>query len=271
MCGITDADIKALYNEGKGKSYPEIAQILYDKIANDSNYRSYLKELFEQTNQSSLEIHKKILSKFDVVFTTNFDNAFECCCDDNNIKYNVHKLPIFNPFILFKNVENTKDIVHLHGYNIDEIYIFKQSDYDAYYPSVSGEVAGSHELEDFLRCVIKYTNLIFIGFSFDDKIINEFIGRVLNEIKIEKDLHKKLFFREHPYEEVEHYAIIPEDFENIEEIEKLGIKPITFSVSSQFHRRMFKEIPNILDEITTKLTSQLTTKEEVGEEAADKK
>ena len=47
----------------------------------------------------------------------------------------LQKLPNFNVLTLFKE----KTIVYLHGNNDDKHYIFREEEYDSYYPSVSGK------------------------------------------------------------------------------------------------------------------------------------
>lgn len=227
------------------KGYPGTASEIYKRINNHDDYLNFLSEQFEPQTCEYTSLHIKIIKNFQAIFTTNYDNAFErAFIDIEKVKgedFKRQNFPNFDPFTLF----DKPTIVYLHGNNDERIYIFRKEEYDIYYPSISGNNGGSHELEDFLRGIFKKINLIFIGFSFDDSYFIGFLTKVLKEMEIESKIHEDIFERKHPREHVTHFAIISDDdASNINEIKKIGLGVITYE------KEKHRQIGLILEKLT---------------------
>lgn len=207
------------------KGFPGTASEICGRLGDYDKYTTFMAEQFEPRNCRYTSLHEILLEQFKVILTTNYDAAFEKCCQKKGLRINPQKLPNFNVFTLFQDLT----IVYLHGNNEERKYIFTREEYDSYYPSISG-IEGSHELESFLREVVKKINLIFIGFSFKDPYIYSFIAGVMNEIVKEEEIHQRTFKQDHPQNNIQHFVILADDKKDaIEEITKLKrLRVITY-------------------------------------------
>lgn len=230
--------------------YPEAASYIFKQINNEKLFSEYLKELFSSPNVDATTLHIDIIKKFNLIFTTNYDNAFEVASKREKENFKIQKFPYFNPFTLMKN----KTIIYLHGNNDEGLYVFKKSEYDAYYPSVKkgknvNPIRPSYELENFLKYIFSLINLVFIGFSFKDKYFINFLTKTIFQIKEQRELYRAIFKKEHPHENVEHFAIVPENFENMDKLNELNIKIINYSVGKHFGSPKHRDISLILNSL----------------------
>ena len=237
-------DKNEVINWIKDKGHPKTASEIYKKIDDPEKYLDFLSEQFEPTVCNFTSAHEQIIDNFEFIFTTNFDTAFENVINKRGsrgqtIDFSVQKFPNFNPF----NLSNEINIVYLHGNNNERRYIFREEEYKKYYPSISGE-SGSYQLENFLKDIFTKMNLIFIGFSFDDRYLTPFLRKMikeetLNEIKIYKDT----FGVEPPKSSISHFAFVSDDNPNIDEIREIGLNLIIYK------KGRYVEIENILESI----------------------
>ena len=77
---------------------------------------------------------------------------------------------------------NKDTIIYLHGNIKTKIFIFKKSDYDLFYPSVSKNKDGLYWIENFLKEIYRTWNIVFVGFSFKDYYLKKFFFEVKNSI-----------------------------------------------------------------------------------------
>lgn len=211
------------------------------------------------------EIHEKIIENFDTIITTNFDAAFEEAFKKEGKSFKIQVLPNFNPFTMLTG----STIVYLHGNKHIGKYIFRFEEYEAYYPSVTEENDRkgyvSYELENILKYLFKYFNIVFIGFSFDDRYFVDYLKKIIKEYEAEKAIHKQVFNnKEHPVKDVKHFAIVYKDREKpdnteqqkqeekspIKTISDLGINVITYGdIGKYLNRPDHKQVLNILNKI----------------------
>ncbi len=188
---------------------------------------------FEPTNCNYTSLHEILINNFRVIFTTNYDAAFEKFCQRHDIAIISQKLHRFSSTTLFQN----RTIVYLHGNNDDRIYIFRKEEYDHFYPSIS-EQEGTDDLERFLYEVLSTDHLIFIGFSFNDTYFLRYFKKVINEIISKKEKKEKgyesVLKKKIKMKEIQHFAILPDSnkeiIEELRDLEKLGVfRAITYS------------------------------------------
>lgn len=200
----------------RNRGYPRTATAIYE-VRNDENlYKSFLKNQFIPKSGSHYSLHSKLLTTFKIILTTNFDTSFEKAFDDlNNYlersghdpnKKNVQKLPEFDANI----DQDDFTIIYLHGNNDDEIYIFKQEEYEFYYPSKYG---GTHisRLETFLTEIIEKFTLVFIGFSFTDEAFLYFFKKILKDFEYRKMKHRSLHGKEYNCKLPSNFGIFRKD------------------------------------------------------------
>lgn len=200
----------------RNRGYPRTATAIYN-VNNDENlYKSFLKKQFIPKSGSYYSLHTKLLTTFKIILTTNFDTSFEKAFDDLNKnlersghepnKKDVKKLPYFD-----SNIDQDYfTIIYLHGNNDDEIYIFKQDEYEFYYPSKYGKNHISR-LETFLTEIIEKFTLVFIGFSFTDEAFLYFFKKVLKDFEYRKMKHISLHGKEYTFELPSNFGIFRKD------------------------------------------------------------
>lgn len=200
----------------RNRGYPKTASAIYNVKEDEDLYKSFLKDQFKPKSGSHYSLHTKLLTTFSTILTTNFDTSFEKAFDDLNnflgingyepkIKI-IQKLPYFDLNIDQKNTT----LIYLHGNNADEIYIFKQNEYEFYYPSKYGK---SHlsDLEDFLKKIIEKFTLVFIGFSFTDEAFLYFFKKVLKDFEYRKMKHRRLHGKKYTCELPLNFGIFRKD------------------------------------------------------------
>ncbi len=180
----------------KKSSLQKIAQSIYetkDKYA----FKSFLKDQCSPKIGFHYSIHIKIWNTFDIILTTNFDLAFsEAHNDIKNVlksrgtkeERNEQILDNFHFDEILPNEKHQKSICYLHGnVNNDEI-ILCENHYKEYYPSCYNEndlnnIVCSDKLETLLKQIISDYHVVFIGFSFEDEIFNNFYEMTIKRLR----------------------------------------------------------------------------------------
>lgn len=189
------AKIKGFNGElpGAPKDWPQFAQDIYDYLkehgCSDHYFKTILSNMILKITSTTATLENLVLA-LDIHLTTNFDKSIQAAYDHLNDlfersnspslkkSYGLHYLPDFD----VPRTTDVSSIYYLHG-NIDKgIYILKKSDYDTFYPSVSSCKEPVNQLENFLKERYRHSNIIFLGFSFDDYYVREFFERVAKEI-----------------------------------------------------------------------------------------
>ncbi len=200
--------------------WPQAAQDIYDHFNKNGNINTYLdtisKNMTAKYNTTSMTLVNLVLA-FNIHLTTNFDNSIEHAYTflsglpgENVFKKNFeqHYLPDFE----YKPTAGDSDLIYyLHGNTNTNTYIFKKSDYEMFYPRISGTTGSPDSLENFLKERYKYNNILFVGFSFSDYYVRKLFFGFAEEV--ERDNKKFTDFcnqSEQPYraKEIRHFLVI---------------------------------------------------------------
>ncbi|HDH04859.1 MAG TPA: hypothetical protein ENH01_03980 [Nitrospirae bacterium] len=227
--------------------YPKTFSRLFNKNLDKNRFYEKLFEVIEPKKTSATWFHKRLVQVFDSYITTNYDSPIEEAFIDVHPKRNLKK-QYFSCYGL-NNISNC--IVYLHGHKDINFCIIKSDDYDYFYPSISKK-PGIPIVEDFLTKVFTERSVIFIGFSFKDKYIEEFL-RSLNLstqlryshywiISESAEIYKEID------EKVKKHMKRGENFEADNELNnfyngKMNIKPIVYKDKWDiFPQRLFEKL-----------------------------
>jgi len=207
---------RACYGQSNHKfdspdEFPKQAQEFYDHLVKEDRegeYKAILKEQLKPRKAPHSIQQQEIVETTGRIVTTNFDTTFEDAIrrtfpDCNDF---VQCLPSFD----MTKMREKYVLTYLHG-SSDDCIILKTSDYDIFYPSVS-ETAGatvSKVLETYLEHLYLHHTLVFIGFSFNDRYMREFLRIMHSRIASEDKIHAGLSTRCEPrLERIQHYAFL---------------------------------------------------------------
>ena len=214
--------------------HPKTASILKKEI-DDITYKKFLSDQFNPINTLTTSTIIKIVYKFHSIITTNFDTTLEEAIKTINfIKNEVNKFgKQYLPFLNSNSLQDLKQIVYLHGHKDTDTFLLTEEEYKNFYPSNYDEKNSDslEDLEEFLKSIINNMNLIFMGFSFDDKnFCNFFKKRV--ELFNKNDDKKIVQGFASKKTELNHFAFIKSDESSIigkyNQLKEMGIKPIFF-------------------------------------------
>lgn len=230
---FTKEDVELLIETN---GHAKTASIIKNEIKDDEKYKKFLIKQFEPSSILATSTIIKIIIKFYSIVTTNYDTTIEEAINtinyiyqDKNIKkleYELQDLPDLSSSKLLRK----KNIVYLHGYKKNEIFLLTEEDYKLFYPSNYSK-DGIESLEDFLKEIINNMNLVFMGFSFKDKDFCDYFKRTKDKIERQNKLISANCgnMNENGFN---HFAFIKFDNESFDEthskLEDLGIKPIYY-------------------------------------------
>lgn len=154
------------------KTFSKLFKSLNSKGTTNQNIYEKLFNCVRPTVTQATWFHVLLVKLFDSCITTNYDHPLEKTFQERYGK------PPAKYFFSCYGIDNLKEcIVYLHGHKDLNFCIIKEEDYDYFYPSVSGK-NGIPILEDFLSEVFAKKNVIFIGFSFDDKYFEDCLSHL---------------------------------------------------------------------------------------------
>jgi hypothetical protein len=205
---------------------PQLAQEIYksfvQKYGDDGQkeYLSALGQLLTPTNWSHTACQLAILNTFNHIITTDstFEKAIEAYRDIKgaDITYQKSSLPDLDNACF---AEHERNLVYLHGHLANNI-IFKEDDYDRFYNS------DNKTLWDFLKPLYKKSNLVFIGFSFEDPYIRKILKDIYSAIEKEDISNSEFFSYGNKNSCIQHYAFLKDDtIESNEASLKLNKEP----------------------------------------------
>lgn len=219
------AEIKGFNGElpNAQKEWPQFAQDIYDYLKehgySDHYFKTILSNMILKITSTTATLENLVLA-LDVHLTTNFDKSIQAAYDHLNDlsdrsdspslkkSYKSYYLPDFD----VPRMTDVSLIYYLHG-SIDRgNYILTKTDYDTFYPSISGckELANC-QLENFLKDRYRYNSIIFLGFSFDDCYVREFFERVAKDIDREQKIATDFYSQSRKvYEKrsIKHFLVI---------------------------------------------------------------
>jgi NAD-dependent SIR2 family protein deacetylase len=216
---LDDISEKDLENSDRA---PEIAQKIYDYLKKNNRINEYyetIKENLQPTDSSYSASELDIALTSNWIITTNFDTTFEAAFKR---KY-IASLPDFE----YTNLFDSESIVYLHGRIDENLIIFKQDDYDKYYPSVSNLKEGcTKDLEEYIKYIFKNYTIVFFGFSFDDKYFKKLLQNIYFDIKNSDELAAEKIGYKAKLDAIQHYAFLKEDKYLVKEENKYMLENI---------------------------------------------
>jgi NAD-dependent SIR2 family protein deacetylase len=194
--------------------FPEIAQMIYDRLESDGRTAEYyetIQECMKPTQCSWDSKHQKIIRASSLVVTTNIDGVFEKAITDT-LKDGPQWVPSGQRFsyqtlnnLDIRKLANSYHIKYLHGRYDEKEIILKTCDYFKFYRVRNGGEASN--LEKVLKDMFcSREGIVFVGFSFGDRFILEVFEQGLRDLKEAVESAKKW---EGVYpEEIRHYALL---------------------------------------------------------------
>jgi len=210
---LKDISEKDLKNSDRA---PEVAQKIYDYLKKDNRINEYyetIKKNLQPTDSSYSASELDIALTSNWIITTNFDTTFEAAfkrkfeIEKTRKETYITSLPDFE----YSNLFDSESIVYLHGKIDENLIIFKQDDYDKYYPSVSNLKEGcTKDLEEYIKYIFKNYTIVFFGFSFDDKYFKKLLQNIYFDIKNSDELAAEKIGYTTKLDTIQHYAFLKE-------------------------------------------------------------
>jgi len=185
-----------------------------ETLDDDQQYQEFLLDQFgphanrQNTTDSYIDIDR---IPYSALITTNYDPCIINASRSNSTKRKLHSYPILDAGCL--HAESNGHIFHIHGIICPDIYpldpkniIFTQSEYDDAY-------AIGEEVPNFLYQLVKNHDLLFLGFSLDDKYLLDQVQRIW---KIRNEQEQRLLAAGLKLPTRKHYAILPTRVEKSE-------------------------------------------------------
>lgn len=254
-----------------------------DKPAEKNNYPEYIERLFRHLESKSCKnlyfdtIKARMAPRINstsltliylslcvhIHLTTNFDRSIEhaySCVDFLNDYFKVrrkHPQPE-KCYIGNLNAHSSGPaIIYLHGSETEDVYILKKSDYDLFYPSISGRTTTDidKEVEDCLKHYYRSKTIIFIGFSFEDPYVRDYFFYLAKEMEREEESKREFFSqagKNISSKKMKHFLLIDKDNtfvshyknETFSELQKYNLYPIIYTGEHIFLERLFKRFIN---------------------------
>jgi|GEM_PF-2173527 len=211
VCPLENVDI----DKTSPEEFPDIAQKIFDSLKERNREKDYfktIKKIIKPKNSPCTEEQIEIAMTTNWIITTNFDDTFESTfkkileLTNTKKRIKIESLPEFSMVNLFK--ESIMSIIYLHGNTDEEHIIFKKDDYELYYPSVSHREDGVGVLEDYLKYIFKNYTIVFIGFSFNDFYVKEFLKKIFMELKRLDDIASTKVSYTPQIGKIKHYAFL---------------------------------------------------------------
>ncbi|MCW3104271.1 MAG: hypothetical protein JWO09_2711 [Bacteroidetes bacterium] len=193
-----------------------------DRIFNETgrNFQAYWEFLRAKVRPRESGFHELpglLVKHFDQIITTNFDSVFDAALDF--LEPEVRHRDIIYPNINAIDFNN-KVIVYIHGKAINDNVVFRYEEYENAYGIVA--------IKNLLTEVIKRKSLLFIGFSFQDKVFRENLLQIITRIRSDYERTLKVHGHADPETNVQDMYVILHKKDVITEIKvdtvtKMGI------------------------------------------------
>lgn len=243
--------------------FPEIAQKFYDYLKKNKRKNKYyeiIKKFLQPTNSPCSYTELDIARTSNWIITTNFDTTFEAAfitkfeIEQSKKEINISSLPDFK----YLNLFDSESIVYLHGKIDENLIIFKQDDYDKYYPSVSNLKEGcTKDLEEYIKYIFKNYTIVFFGFSFNDKYFKKLLKNIYFDIKNSDELAAEKIGYKTKLDTIQHYAFLKEVRYLVKEENEYTVKDIKEKEISDLNKigvsTIFYENPIIFNNFLKKI------------------
>ncbi len=208
---------------GDSENWPSLAEEIYSLLDSEGDESKYCEIIEEQMqpshNTTTLTLVKMILA-LDIHLTTNFDKSLENAYEFLEYlskRFGYEKLKrqfkrcVLPDFGDLSSSINGGIVYYLHGHIERKVYIFKSTDYDKYYPSISNNIESSSCIEDCIRHFYGNRHIVFVGFSFEDAYLRKYVFRLAKDIEKENRVHQSLYRQSgqvYPRKQISHFLII---------------------------------------------------------------
>ncbi len=213
----------------KHKKFSTVASLVYAKIQPDQ-YKEYLSKALKPSQADFVAIHTKLVNRFDVILTTNFDDILDKASEEAELTISKQILPDFR----LSDIFTKSTYIYLHGHIETGNLIFRDEDYALFYENDGTDYVS--DIYELLKMFIKETHLIFIGFSFEDQHFYDMYLQIKNIDLYEARKRKEKYYSLNLENQKDHFIFVPLDHEIqknknlLERYEKLNILPIFYEI-----------------------------------------
>lgn len=189
-CQLDFEQLSRQYSE----DWPIIADAIYTDTGEDlDKYNRFMSHRFLPDSCRFTDLHMTIVENYQRVITTNYDIAFEEVLlrkqKDSNYSEEVKAGYKYSALVYPSSDLNPinfhgRCLAYLHGRH-ESSYVFRKREYDLAYEK-------SDTIETFLKAVIQKFPLIFLGFSFEDKVFRSTLENIIRKEKLKAEEVRKV-------------------------------------------------------------------------------
>lgn len=188
-CQLDFDQLRRLYSE----DWPIIADVIFSDTGESlEEYMRFMSERFHPDSCRFTDLHMTIVENYQRVITTNYDTAFEEVLlrkqkDPNysaEVKAGYQYSALVYPSDLNPINFQGRCLAYLHGRH-ESSYVFRKREYDLAYEN-------GDRIETFLKAVIQKFPLIFLGFSFEDKVFRSTLENIIRKEKLNAEEVRKV-------------------------------------------------------------------------------
>lgn len=243
------------------EQWPKLADEIFQELKNKGKQRKYFEviqsKMLPKNNTTTLTLIKMILA-VRTCLTTNFDISIEAAYNFINYLSNHFKIKNKKSLIIkhIPEIEDLSDkngssIYYLHGNVKRNIYILRKTHYEQYYPTISKRSDGSKCIESCLKHFFKKRSIIFVGFSFADSYVREYLFALAKEIEQENKINQSFYHESgevYNPNQITHFLLIEarDNYSSdklLYDFEKFYILPIVYKKGQHiFIEKLFEQL-----------------------------
>ncbi|MCC4212711.1 SIR2 family protein [Leeuwenhoekiella parthenopeia] len=181
-CQLDFDQLRRRYSE----DWAIIADVIFSETGESlEEYMRFMSERFHPDSCRFTDLHMTIVENYQRVITTNYDTAFEevLLRKQKDPNYSAEAKARFNySALVYPSTDlnpinfHGRCLAYLHGRH-ESSYVFRKREYDLAYEN-------SDTIETFLKAVIQKFPLIFLGFSFEDKVFRLTLEKIVRKEKL---------------------------------------------------------------------------------------
>ncbi|HAF28292.1 MAG TPA: hypothetical protein DCG75_04510 [Bacteroidales bacterium] len=178
-CTISLESIKKDLKEDLSK----VADLIFENSGKDFDLYYEFMGGITPKNTGYTALHAVLVKNFQKIITTNYDQAFENALSDDNI--NDYKLLVYPNNLMSIDFQG-RVIAYIHGHIKSGIYVFRNEEYEQAY-------LHDTKIKSFLTEIISKKVLVFIGFSFSDKMFRNTVKQIIAETNAVREKEEQVF------------------------------------------------------------------------------
>lgn len=159
--------------------YPTVASNIESMYSDKNEYKKIIQNYSNPTSCYFTSLHVEIVTLTKTIITTNYDHTFEETLKSlkRSTRSNDYEYKSFSVGDLgIKGIGTNRHIYHIHGNNSDMDFILTEQSYKDRYKNLHNDVP------TFINRILSEFNVLFIGFSFDDTFVVDFLEDTLKFI-----------------------------------------------------------------------------------------